>query len=57
MTRERFLELMKERYFSPTEIGKATINTPTENKEEAKSKVQEEQQELVRAQENQEQLE
>ena len=40
MTRERFLELMKERFFSPQEIGRATINVPTEEKDLAKRQIE-----------------
>ena len=43
--------------FSEQEIGKTTINSPTELKDNAMSKVQRQQQELIQTQENQETLE
>ena len=43
--------LSKESLFSPREIGKATVNTPTENKDKAKSQIQRDEQILQQAQE------
>ena len=40
-----------------THLGKTTINSPTELKDNAMSKVQRQQQELIQTQENQETLE
>lgn len=47
--------LEENRVFSVQEIGKSTINVPTENKDKARSRVQREQQKLVEA--NREQFE
>lgn len=47
----------ENKLFSIQDIGKTTIGISIEKKDEAKSKVQKEQKELIQAQENQEQLE
>ena len=49
--------LDENKLFSTQEIGKTTINSPTELKDNAMSKVQRQQQELIQTQENQETLE
>lgn len=49
--------LEEQRYFSTQEIGKGMINSKTEEKDKANLRIQREQQELIQAQENQEQLE
>ena len=49
--------LDENKSFSSQEIGKTTINSPTELKDNAMSKVQRQQQELIQTQENQETLE
>ena len=49
--------LDENKSFSTQEIGKTTINSPTELKDNAMSKVQRQQQELMQTQENQETLE
>lgn len=51
------IPLEEQRSFSTQEIGKGTINSRTEEKDKANLRIQREQQELIQAQENQEQLE
>ena len=43
--------LAKESLFLPREIGKATVNTPTENKDEAKKQIQRDEQIIQQSQE------
>lgn len=49
--------LDENKSFSTQEIGKTTINSPTKLKDNAMSRVQRQQQELIQTQENQETLE
>ena len=56
MTRERFLELMKERSCQPEEIGKATISVPTVKKDEAQKRQQRDEQEIQQMQEGQQEV-
>ena len=49
--------LDEQKSFSTEEIGKTTIGTPIEKKDEATLNVEKAQQELIRGQENHEQIE
>ena len=51
------LKMTEQETFSTEEIGKATIGTPIEKKDEATLNVQKAQQELIRGQKNHEQIE